>query len=215
MNLEFEKYFLNSKNISSFIEKIPKVVVKREQYKFEDNSQDKLFWTFFIILNGIAEFEYIKMLHKMKLREKQLKIEFLEKINLRKKEIMKKKIVKTLSLIETNLLEEKTSFETIVVLAFIEGLNILFVDEKTFFFVENDTEKETHIIYHENVIFDDVENIKKNKIERYRVNKVLSSISNYKLNELKDIYNIISKETTKMTKQKIYDNIIDLCSIKN
>ena len=205
---DFEKYFLNDKNISSFVGKNAPV------HRVE-NTQDNLFWSFFIIINGITEFEYIKMLHKIKISEKQLKIEFLEKINKRKKEITKKKLVKTLSSVESNLLEDTSTLETIVVLAFIEGVNILFVDERTFFYVENDPEKEVHIIKNNVVVFENVEQVKKNRIERYRVNKVLSSISNYKLNDLKSIYNILSESSIKMTKQILYDNIIDLCSIKN
>ena len=73
---DFEKYFLNNKNISSFVGKTP-------VHRIED-TQDTLFWSFFIIINGITEFEYIKMLQKIKLTEKKLKIEFLEKINKRK-----------------------------------------------------------------------------------------------------------------------------------
>ena len=205
---EFEKYFLNNKNISCFVGKDTPI------HRIED-SQDKLFWSFFIIINGITEFEYLKMLHKLKITEKQLKIEFLEKINQRKKEIIKKKLVKTLSSVETNLLEQTTSLETLVVLAFIEKVNILFVDERTFFYVENDPDNKIHIIKHNVVVFEDVEKVKKNRIERYRVDKVLSSISNYKLNDLKNIYSLLVTEMTKMTKQTLYDNIIDLCSIKN
>jgi hypothetical protein len=204
---EFEKYFLNNKNISSFVGKTP-------VHRIVDN-QDKLFWSFFVIINGITEFEYIKMLQKIKITEKQVKIEFLEKINKRRKEIMKKKLVKTLSSVESNLLEDTTTLETIVVLAFIEGVNILFVDERTFFYVENDEEKEINIIKNDVVVFGNTEEIKKNRLHRYRVDKVLSSISNYKLNDLKSMYNILTESSHKMTKQTLYDNIINLCSIKN
>ena len=202
----FEKYFLNNKNISSFVGKTP-------IHRIED-TQDTLFWSFFIIINGVTEFEYIKMLQKIKITEKQLKIEFLEKINKRKKEITKKKLVKTLSSVEANLLEDMTTLETIVVLAFIEGVNILFVDERTFFYVENDPEKEIRIIKNNVVVFENIEEIKKNRLQRYRVDKVLSSISNYKLDDLKSMYSILA-EPVKMTKQTLYDNIMNLCSIKN
>ena len=203
---DFEKYFLNNKNISSFVGKTP-------VHRIED-TQDTLFWSFFIIINGITEFEYIKMLQKIKITGKQLKIEFLEKINKRKKEITKKKLVKTLSSVEANLLEDMTTLETIVVLAFIEGVNILFVDERTFFYVENDPDKEIHIIKNNVVVFENIEEIKKNRLQRYRVDKVLSSISNYKLDDLKSMYSILA-EPVKMTKQTLYDNIMNLCSIKN
>ena len=203
---DFEKYFLNNKNISSFVGKTP-------VHRIED-TYDTLFWSFFIIINGITEFEYIKMLQKIKITEKQLKIEFLEKINKRKKEITKKKLVKTLSSVETNLLEDMTTLETILVLAFIEGVNILFVDERTFFYLENDPEKEIHIIKNNAVVFENIEEVKKNRLQRYRVDKVLSSISNYKLADLKSMYSILA-EPAKMTKQTLYDNIMNLCSIKN
>lgn len=207
--LLYEKYFLNHKNISLF----QKPMTKTRVHLMED-VKDKLFWSFFIALNGATEFEYLKMLHKLKITEKQLKIDFLEKIAARRKEITKKKIVKTLTTVEENLMEEKTNLETLVVLAFIEGINLLFVDERTFFCAEN-TGGEFHIIKHDEIIFENSEKIKENRIERYRVDKVLSSISNYKVNELKNIYDKLVTESAKKTKQQLYDNIIELCSIKN
>jgi hypothetical protein len=206
----YEKYFLNNKNIS-FFQRKPEII---KSHKLEE-VKDKLFWALFIAIKGETEFEYLKMLNKIKLTEKQMKIDFLEKINLQKKEITKKRLVKTIASVEANLMEEKTTLETLVVLSFIEGINILFVDEKTFFSVENVPEKQFHIIKKDEIVFGDIENFKKNKIERYRVNKILANISNYKLNELKEIYFKLNPVDTKITKQKLYDNIIELCSIKN
>jgi hypothetical protein len=202
----YEDYFLNNKNILRF-KSLPKVV---SECKLKN--LDNLFWCFFICLKGEVEFEHLKMLQKIDVTEKQMKISFLEKIELRRKEITKKKLVKTLSTVEDNLRENITTKETLVVLAFIENINLLFVDDKTFFICKN-SDKEFNIIKNDKIIHDSLEKCKENKIERYKVNKILAPIANYKVNDLKEIYAKLSLPTEKLTKQKMYDNIESL--IKN
>ena len=204
----FEDYFLNNKNILLFKAK-PKIGT---EHKCVKHVRDKLFWCFFISLKGDAEFEHLKMLQKMDITEKQMKITFLEKIENNRKEITKKKIVKNLSLIEDNLRENITTKETLVVLAFLEKINLLFVDDKTFFICEN-SDKDFHIIKDDKIIYDSVEKCKENKIKRYKVNKILEPIANYKVNDLKEIYSKLFFPVEKTTKQKMYDNIESL--IKN
>jgi len=201
--MDYEDYFLNNKNIFRF----KGLTTETKVVKNKDN----LFWSFFIAMKGETEFEHLKMLQKLELTEKQYKISFLEKIELRRKEITKKKLVKTLSHVEDNLREDVTTKETLVVLSFLEGLNILFVDDKTFFMCKN-SDKEVYIIKDDKIAYEKVEQIKENKIERYKVNKILKPIANYKVDELKEIYaKLFSLE--KLTKQKMYDNIESL--IKN
>jgi Glu-tRNA(Gln) amidotransferase subunit E-like FAD-binding protein len=75
------------------------------------------------------------------------------------------------------------------------------------------SEKEFNIIKDDKIIYDTVEKSKENKIERYRVNKILEPIANYKVNEVKEIYIKLSLPMEKLTKQKMYDIIESL--IKN
>ena len=117
-----------------------------------------------------------------------------------------------MSSIEENLTEEKTSMETLVVLAFLEGINLLFVDDKTFFSCEN-SDKDFFVIKNNEIVYDTVEKSKENKIERFKVNKILAPIANYKVNDLREIYTKLGWSSVKLTKQKLYDNIGDL--IKN
>lgn len=205
----YKEYFLNNKNILHFKTLKPKVNLEKP---IEKESKDNLFWCFFIALFGETEFEHLKMQHKLKITEKQLKISFLEKIEARRKEISKKRLVKTLSTVEDNLREEITTKETLVVLSFLEGINLLFVDDKTFFTCKN-SDKEFYIIKCGKIIYDTIEKCKENKIERYKVNKILEPIANYKVNDLKEIYTKLSFPIEKLTKQKMYDNIESL--IKN
>lgn len=207
--MSYEEYFLNDKNISQFkngnMEKpIPKPIENTTPAE-----KDKLFWCFFIALKGEVEYEHIKMFNKIEITEKMMKIEFVEKLNKQRKEINKKKLVKCLSPIEANL-TEKFQLETLVVLAFMENLNILFLTDKSFFICTNDPTKDYSVISNNTIKTStllEVEELKKGKIERCKVNKILHSISYYKVNDLQEKYDVLVKEKKKMNKQQLYDEI--------
>jgi hypothetical protein len=214
----YEEYFLNDKNISQFkkgVEKMGKSETiekmkitegeKLKPQKHCPSELDKLFWCFFIAYRGEVDYEHIKMFNKIEFTEKNTKIEFIEKLNKRRSELNKKKLVKSIGDVESNL-SEKLNLETLVVLAYIENINILFLFEKSFFICSNSDK--SYSVIRDNTIqtgvtLGDIENMKKGKIERCRVDKVLNSISYYKLGDLQEML----PSDKKMTKQQLYDII--------
>lgn len=207
----YEPYFLNHKNITRFIESsLPKETKKEVLMNpiCKDICKDDLFWYFFIAWKGEAAYEHIKLFNKIEITEKQLKFEFIEKIN--KKQVKIKKVCD----VEENLMGKKINMKTLVALAMIEKVNLLISNEKTFFLCENDFSKPYFRIDQkvEEISLEEMENIKKTRIERRDVDKVLGGISSYKVGELKTIYQKIAGES-KMTKQQLYDEITKL--IKN
>lgn len=186
-----EKYFLNNKNIGDFLK-------TKNVKKFELNENDSNFWNFFIAWKGCAEYEKLRLFNQTKIQEKQLKIEFQEKLASSK---LKRKLVAI-----ENLSENKTSLATIIMLAIIEKINILFISNHSYYLCEN--------VDGPFAIFGEIDTIAKKdmklegKIERTAVDVFLKPITNYKLKELQDLHKITGM-TLKKTKKELYDDITE------
>jgi len=199
----YESYFLNHKNIVQFMgskNKEPTVIVK-------EFPGDKLFWCFFIAWKGEVEYEHLKLFNKLELMQRRLKIEFMEKINVVRKQL------KIKSTVDDNLMEETVNMKTVVALALLEKINILFSNEKSFFLTVNDPNKKYYHIFNntiQEISLEEIEKIKESRIQRRDIDKVLGSISSYKVAELREMYHKIGG-TESMIKQKLYDEIIKYC----
>lgn len=184
-------YFLNNKNIGDFLK-------SKNIKKFELIENDSNFWNFFIAWKGVAEYEKLRLFNQTKIQEKQLKMEFQEKIT-------NSKLKRKANIIE-NLSQSKTNLDTIVALAIIEKINILFLSKHSYYLCEN-----TDTPF---AIFGEIDTIAKKdmklegKIERYNVNYSLKPISNYKLKELQDLHKLTGN-SLKKTKQELYDDITE------
>lgn len=180
-----ESFFLNNKNIGEFLK--PKSVKK-----FELNENDSNFWNFFIVWKGVSEYEKLRLFNQTKMHENQLKMEFQEKL-------AKTKLKGKTKAIE-NLTETKTNLETIVILATLEKLNILFMNKHSYYLCEN-VENAPF------ATFGDISNQKlEDKIKRPGVNDCLKPISNYKLVELQEMHKLTGLPFKK-TKKELYDEI--------
>jgi len=175
-----ENFFLNNKNIENFIKPIK---------KFELNQTDSNFWNFFIAWKGLAEYEKLCLFKKTRLTEKQLKLDFQDKLSK----------MKRVSSAIANLSDDITTLDTIVVLASLEKVNILFTDKHSYYLCKNNENADYHI-------FGETDGKITGKIERQTVSKVLKTVSSYKLKELQDIYKLFG-DPTKKTKQILYDEI--------
>ena len=186
-----EQYFLNNKNIRDFLK-------SKNIKKFELNENDSNFWNFFIAWKGVSEYEKLRLFKQTKLQEKQLKMDFQEKI-------AQSKLKRKANVIE-NLSETITSLDTVVALATLEKINILFINNHSYYLCEN--------VEGPFAIFGDIDTIAKkdmkleDKIESPTVNFSLKSISNYKLKELQDLHKITGMPLKK-TKQELYDDITE------
>ena len=216
MNLaQFDSFFLNDKNISLFLkEKVVKIPSK-EAFVFPTDP----FWQFYIAKHGTTL--YIQsLLHKnIEYVKMNAKIQYLEEIKKNRHIIVKKKMVKSLEEVESNLMEEKTNFPSILVLAFMDKINILFVMGNSYHETINNDSGVFHIMngtIELNVSAERIKEVKKNRIERINIHKVLKSVSSYKLDELQHIYydTLGVEKGSKMTKQQLYDSIINYNKIE-
>ena len=183
------EFVLNNSNIMNFIN-------QKTIKKFELKENDSNFWKFFIIWKGLGEYEKLLLFNQTKLQEKQLKLEFQEKL-------ADKKIKGKAEAID-NLHETKTSLKTITILACLENINILFMDKRSYYYCKNNDSDEF-------IVFGETEAKEINlddKIKRPTIKQSLNPISGYKLNELKAMH-ILTGLPLKKTKQELYDEITE------
>jgi len=175
--------------------------------------QDTLFWSFFTILKGDQEYE---LDHSFK-REKEFKIESIEKLRTIKTELKAYKL--RLNDIESELLhEKKITTKSLVALCLLYKINIMYVCNRTYFEIINDIDKKMNIIINENRENKILEDLNDEKVNYYRekylyidnISKPLKSITSYTRDELinmvekLDIKDISSKKT----KKEMYEKII-------
>ena len=126
---------------------------------------DKLFWCFFIILNGEHEFEID---HSFK-REKDIKIKSIEKLRAIKSELKAFKL--RINEIEDELLNcKKITIKSLIAFTLLHKINIIYVWNRKYFEIVNDSEKKMNMIINDGVndsIFSDVTD---EKINYYRNN---------------------------------------------
>ena len=234
--MDLEKYMLTAENIA----KIPRVNSTYNPNKIiennktsknikQDNSKimsiktesanisivsDKLFWCFYIILNGEHEFD---MDHSYK-REKEFKIESIEK--LRKIKSQLKAIKLRLNEIEDELLnQKKISIKSLIALSILYKINIFYIWDRKFFEIINDSEKENNVIITDGLDTKILPDINQSKLDYYKnnywsienVEKQLKAMTSYSKEELFVIINKLEIKdiTLKNTKKQMYEKILE------
>ena len=175
---------------------------------------DKLFWCFFIILNGEHEFEID---HSFK-REKDIKIQTIEKMRPIKSELKALKL--RLNEIEDELLNcKKITIKSLIAFTLLHKINLIYLWNRKYFEIVNDSEKKMNMIINDGVndsIFSDVTD---EKINYYRnnyllienVDKPIKAMTSYSKEELFTIINKLEIKdiTMKMTKKVMYEKIME------
>jgi len=232
---ELQDYILDDKIIQkssemklTHIKQEPSRPVKREVQKhslFTPSQQDGLFWCFYIIKNGDANYETLN--NKTTLVAKQNKIEFVSLIR-QKKDIVKLYKFDTIINLENNLANDiNLNIKTFLTLCAIENINIIYVNNKTYYeLLTNDSdviyivhEIQTHSKYHKKYGYELGTETIINKIRNslYKleiVDKPIKGISAYKVSDLLDICSkleieIVNNSTMKKkTKNELYESII-------
>jgi len=175
---------------------------------------DSLFWCFFIILKGEQEYE---INHSFQ-REKEFKIESIEKLREIKSELKAFKL--RLTEIENELLyEKKITIKTLVALCLLHKTNIMYIWKRNYFEIINNPDEKMHIIMNENIISEDTNS---EKIHYYRekylcienINKPLKAITSYTRDELLSIVDKLEIKdiSAKKTKKEMYEKIVGLLS---
>jgi hypothetical protein len=203
---------------------------EKEKYNYEEKpklkpalfvprEKDTLFWCFYIMKYGDVKYEMLE--HKNILTEKQLKIEYVEKIRKEKQTVKTYKFA-TLTHIENNLANEnQLDVKTFLTLCAVENLNVLFVKNKTYYELLMNDNNELHCVqllqnykygYEVNPV--GAEQIKSTLYKLDNIDKPIKAMSGYKLSELVEVCNklavdVIDKETNKSKgKKELYEAIV-------
>jgi len=229
---KLQYYMLNEIIIKNSLEKrLEQVAVKTNNRVFEQksrdsvnmftpNQKDSIFWCFYILKYGFQKYEMLDNINIV--LEKQLKIDYVEKIR-KNKQIIKLHKFATLTHLENQLAnEEKIDLPTFFTLCVIENINVLYIRKKTYFELLMNDDK-IHIIHRlDNYSKYGYEGIEQTKINLYRstlfkvdnVEKPVKSISSYKVSELIEFctklgIEIYIKDTTKnKSKNDLYESLI-------
>ena len=111
--------------------------------------QDDLYWIFYILQNGIMDYEYNK--NNRFIIEKEDKINYIENIK-QHKEIIKRQKLMTLSDFENNLVvEKKININAFLNLCAIKKINVIIVKNKFFYELLCSDDEEVYIIYNKKV----------------------------------------------------------------
>ena len=232
---ELQDYILDDKRIHKSAEmKLTHIKqetikpVKRDIQKpslFTPSQQDGLFWCFYIIKNGDANYETLN--NKTTLVAKQQKIEYVSLIR-QNKDVVKLYKLDTITNLENNLANDMNlNIKTFLTLCAIENINIIYVNNKTYYeLLTNDTdviyvvhELQNQSKYHKKYGYElgTEETINKIRNSLYKleiVDKPIKGISAYKVSDLLEICSKLEIETVnkasdkKKSKNELYESII-------
>ena len=211
--------------------KPPQKEKKQQTKRFVPRKNDTLFWIFYIIINGFAEYELIgtndfetEQTYKYKL------IEFLRK-NECKQLLKQHKITKIKEDIETELGHtSRISHKTFIALCICYKLNFLFIYRKRCFQLHCGTPEDTiHVIHQYDPPIENphgrfkyayeidptIEDITKYKSDQFfnweNIDKPLRCISYYKVKDLLDICTLLKlneDDYIKLNKPELYEFIL-------
>lgn len=207
---------------------------KKEEY-FEPDVEDKLFWCFYIILNGQSKYELIKTSSFKE--EKDFKIKSTEEINKVKEQLKLYKL--KINEIKNELSnEKKITVKGLYALCILYKINIMFVNINKGIYYNcfgdntleiNDNKSENENITFFNLPYIIIENINKifilnnsnENLNLYKnkyycienISKPVKAISNYALVEIQELCNklnipIKSNDNKKINKKELYNCII-------
>jgi hypothetical protein len=244
--LDMKSYFFNDRNVNdrnvnkdskNYMKNMDKDINKVQDKKidivkknplFVPREKDSLFWCFYIIKNGHSSYE--SLYSKNDVLATQMKIEYIEKIR-KEKQTVKTYKFDTLTNIESNLANDKLlNVKTLLTLCAIENINVLVVNNKTYYELLMNDNTEVHVIrclenknkgqYEKTYGFEICQkelvdsSIKPTLYRVDNIDKPIKAISAYKVDDLIEICNKLAIETTQImtgktkTKKDLYESII-------
>ena len=192
---------------------------KRDETFYIPHSKDKLFWCYYILMNGLDSYQLLDT--KKFIEEKEQKIHLVEKLRAQKNILKKYKWKK--NAIEADLVySNEISIDTFMCICAISNINIAIIRNRCMYTLEDQT-GDIQIIEHRANGFGchllDKEKIEK-KYEHFsttlwkieNIKKPLSAISSYKISSLHDICHklnlpIKNVDGKKLKKKDLYESI--------
>jgi hypothetical protein len=208
----------NSKN--NILEKSN--ILKKEKEYFIPKQKDTLFWCFYIMKNGIDQYEELNETGISVVTEKQLKIGFVEKLR-KEKQLIKIYKFASNTHIENQLVNEnKIDISTFLTLCVLENLNIIYLKKKTYYELLMNDNNEIHVVNFTDYgkfgyklsLNNDVNNIRTTLFKIDNIEKPVKALSAYKLSELLefcsklDITIVNEKNNKKKNKNELYESLI-------
>lgn len=221
---EIDNFMLTNKNITKFpIYYINKKEIQKKTNKVLpicDNSiyypeqSDKLFWSFFIVIFGKYEYDIVSNYFT---KEKEIKYKWIEEFRDHKHIFKKIKISR--NNIEDELANKKNiSMNCIKALCHLLEINIFYIEDKKYYEIIIDENKNYYIIQKKDGKYGLKQNITMDKINYYRehywemmnLDKPLKAISSYKSDELKCICKKLNIQCIGLTKPQMYEKILNI-----
>lgn len=224
---KMNNYMLTNKNLTKYLQdctRIEKVSKKKNvTFKPSNNNQklfftyqeDNLFWLYYIMLYGIDTYKMLgDHTYAIENEEKMKCIELLKF----HKAIIKEQKTKVIDCENDLINNKKISLSTFIVLCIIKNINVCIIFNNIYYQYESD-EKPNYIIHkinnlygyepYNNTIYEAV------KINRYHItniNKPIMAISNYKVDDIKNISTLLDislYDDNQKNKNKVmlYDDI--------
>ena len=193
---------------------------QQQKRLFEPREKDSLFWCFFVMKNGLTEYQMMQ--HRNYIVEKKIKIEYVEKLRTQKALIKSYKLA-TLIHLESKLAnDDKIDVSALLALCVMENLNVLFVKKRTYYELLTNDSDEIHVIHcldmhkygYESSTKTQAAELKSPLFQIDNFEKPMKAVSSYKLQDLVDICNklnldTINKDTNKSKKKnELYESII-------
>jgi len=199
-------------------EQVKKNYTEKPEF-FYPREKDSLFWCFYIIKNGLFEYQ---IQHKNIVFEKNNKIGYIEKIRKEKQTIKPYKFA-SLSSIENNLVNDmRIDANTFLTLCVLENINIVFLKNNSYYeLLMNDTDDIYLIKKSDNDRFGfqlinkkDAQEYKSKLFQIENIDKPIKCITYYTVSDLKDIciklgFSFMNVENSKCkSKKELYESIV-------
>lgn len=186
---------------------------------FFPDVHDSLFWAFYIMKNGVEEYESLGKINIV--IERKIKIEYIERFR-ESKQVLKTYKTAPLTHLENVLLNEKQiDIKTLIALCVIEGISFMYIYKNTYFEMNIDADESTqlHAIVRMDMptkygykIIQDAKPIRESFYKIDNMNKPLKSMSAYKLDELAVFCNKLGfasgNDGKKVNKKCLYEILV-------
>ena len=185
---------------------------------FFPDVHDSLFWSFYIMKNGVEEYESLGKINIV--IERKIKIEYIERFR-ESKQVLKTYKTAPLTHLENVLLNEKQiDIKTLIALCVMEGISFMYIYKNTYFEMNIDADESTQIHTIVRImptkygykIVPDVKPIRESFYKIDNMNKPLKSMSAYKLDELVVFCNklgmTMDKDGKKANKKNLYEMLV-------
>lgn len=220
-------YMLTNKNIVRFTKDTIKVVVppKPKKYTcqktpsniFIPYQEDKLFWIYFFIMNGYTEYHMVGT--KSFSVETEMKLNLVNKLKEQKSLLKEHKFKKIEECVSELLSAKKISFKLFEMLCVIHNVSIVLLKSQMYHKIAFEDTKETYLIHVvngfygcEQVSYEDMNAIVQNRYEVSHIDKPITSIGSFKMDDVVSIANILridlhEESGKKRTKQELYQSV--------